>query len=92
MVGDFHHCTDGGTSFLESVGQWKSAIKDIFLGKMLLPNDVEGDFFFLRVPSPRCRARSFPLCLTLDAKPEIRSAAMLNVTRELQYWFDEIIT
>lgn len=48
--------------------------------------------FFLRVPSPRCRARSFLLCLTLDAKPEIRSAAMLNVTRELQYWFDEIIT
>lgn len=46
MVGDFHHCTDGGTPFLESVGQWKSAIKDIFLGKMLLPNDVEGDFFF----------------------------------------------
>lgn len=92
MVGDFHHCTDGGTPFLESVGQWKSAIKDFFLGKMLLSNDVEVVFFICGCQAPDVEHRSFLLCLTLDAKPEIRSAAMLNVTRELQYWFDEIIT
>ena len=66
MLEDFHDFRDGGTPFLDSVGQWNSAIKDSFLGKMLLSNDFEGALFICGCKAP-------------DAEPDVFFCALLSM-------------